>query len=136
MPVRAQKRKFEGRERSSEEQQSKLGKRIKTGVLDGETQSTKEELREFMKTIKEFNAHSELGNSRKKYKEDLLTKLGAPPPKQQKMPFKLRLKLDAARKIREDRKLNEMKQSDEVTVQHKALLQKAQKRKLDRKNRK
>lgn len=111
-------------------------KRKAGDLYDDMDLTNKEEVRNFMRTIKEFNANSELGSSRRNYKEDILTQLGAPPPKQQKMPFKLRLKLDDARKKREERKLDELRQSDEVTAVHKTLLQKAQKRREKRKARK
>jgi|EP01033_Poteriospumella_lacustris_P012510 hypothetical protein len=112
-------------------------KKRKAGDLyDDMDLTNKEEVRSFMRTIKEFNANSELGSSRRNHQEDLLTQLGAPPPKQQKMPFKLRLKLDDARKKREERKLDELRQSGEVTAVHKTLLQKAQQRREKRKARK
>lgn len=98
--------------------------------------TNREEVRTFMRTVKEFNANSELGSSRRNHQEDILTQLGAAPPKQQKMPFKLRLKLDEAKKKREERKLDELRQSGEVTAVHKTLLQKAKLRREKRKARK
>jgi hypothetical protein len=99
-------------------------KKSKFTEVDTEAVSTKQELRKYMSSIKEFNAKSELGKSKKKYEEDLLSQLGAPTAAPPKTPFPLKLKLDAARKIRENRKLEEMKQSDEVTTQHQQLLRK------------
>lgn len=111
-------------------------KRKASDLYDDMDLTNREEVRNFMRTVKEFNANSQLGSSRRNFQEDLLTQLGAPPPKQQKMPFKLRLKLDEARKKREEHKLEELRQSDEVTAVHKKLLQKAQLRKEKRKARK
>lgn len=111
-------------------------KRKVADLYDDMDLTNKDEVRSFMRTVKEFNANSELGSSRRNFQADLLTQLGAPPPKQQKMPFKLRLKLDDARKKREDHKLEELRQSDEVTAVHKKLLQKASLRKEKRKARK
>lgn len=93
--------------------------------------STKEEIRDIMKTVKEFNANSELGSSRRKYQDDLLTKLGAKPIKQPTMPFKLHLALDQVRKRKEMKKLEELKQSDEVSAMQRLLVTKS-KRKQER----
>jgi len=93
--------------------------------------STKEEIREIMKTVKEFNSNSELGSSRRKFQEDLLTKLGAKSVKQPTMPFKLHLALDQVRKRKEAKKLEELKQSDEVSAMQRSLVTKS-KRKQER----
>lgn len=83
---------------------------------DEEFLAKKEELRTYMSNIKEFNAHSQLGQSRRQFQEDRLTQLGALPVKQAKMPFKVRLRIEKAQKKRETRKLTELKESDEVVA--------------------
>jgi len=62
--------------------------------------SKREEFRNFMNNLKEFNA-KESSVKKKFTKDDILTKLGAPPPKQMTMPFKMKMGLEAARKKRE-----------------------------------
>lgn len=116
-----------GRSRESRGSQSALPFSSQQASFD----STKEEIREIMKTVKEFNANSELGSSRRKYQEDLLTKLGAKPVKQPTMPFKLHLALDQVRKKKEAKKLEELKQSDEVSAMQRSLVTKS-KRKQER----
>ncbi len=86
------------------------------GTERSETMSTKEELGEYMKNIKEFNANSELGTKRRKFEEDKLTKLGALPLKQVKMPLKVKLRVLEAKNKREKRRLDELKQSHEVVA--------------------
>lgn len=90
------------------------GRGKKLSKEDEEFLAKKEELRSFMSNIKEFNAHSELGKSRRQFEEDRLTQLGALPLKQAKMPFKVRLRIESAQKKRENRKSSELKESDEV----------------------
>lgn len=65
--------------------------------------SEKEELRSMMSTIKQYNSQSLEGLSMKAYKDHKLTKLGAAPPKQQTMPFKMKMGIIAGRKKRNQR---------------------------------
>ena len=60
----------------------------------------REEISSIFTSVKDFSSASFLGLKKKQHKEDKLTKLGAPEVKQQKMPFKMRLGLDAASKKR------------------------------------
>lgn len=62
--------------------------------------SEKVQLREFMGSIKEFSSKSFEGMSKKAHKDDKLTKLGAAPPKQQTMPFKMKMGILQGRKKR------------------------------------
>ena len=48
----------------------------------------KEEIREFMGSVKSFAVTNAIGLEKQHHKQDILTKLGVPPPKEQKMPFK------------------------------------------------
>jgi hypothetical protein len=73
--------------------------------------STREEINEIMETVKEFNSKSLEGIKKKAHKEDRLTKLGAPPPKQQKMPFSMRLGLKNAKKKRDVREAEAAKEA-------------------------
>ena len=52
--------------------------------------------------------------SRIKHKEDKLTKLGAPPPKEQKMPFKMKMGILEGRKKREIKSQERAKESGVV----------------------
>lgn len=67
----------------------------------GVVKTAREEINEIMETVKEFNAKSLEGGKKAAHKDDILTKLGALPPKQQKMPYAMRLGLNAAKKKRE-----------------------------------
>jgi hypothetical protein len=71
---------------------------------DGKRQkSTREEINELLETVKEFNAKSLEGAKKAAHKDDKLTRLGALPPKQQKMPYAMRIGLNAAKKKREQK---------------------------------
>ena len=59
-----------------------------------------------------FNEVKNYAKSSSGKKEDVLTKLGLPPPKQQKMPFKMRLGINQGRKKREEKILNSAKESN------------------------
>lgn len=50
-----------------------------------------EDIRTIYQSITEFNANEMRGKSREKLKTDKLTALGAPPVKQQKVPFKMKM---------------------------------------------
>lgn len=65
--------------------------------------TAREEINEILETVKEFNAKSLEGAKKAAHKDDKLTKLGAFPPKQQKMPYNMRLGLNAAKKKREQK---------------------------------
>ena len=73
--------------------------------------STKEEIREMMETVKEFTAKSLEGAKRLAHKDDKLTRLGALPPKQQKMPYHMKIGLNAAKKKRDIRNAELAKES-------------------------
>ncbi len=75
----------------------------------------KEELRGLMKSIKEYSSQSLVGLSKKAHKDEKLTKLGAAPPKQQTMPFKMKMGILAGRKKRKQR---ETKEANEAGVVH------------------
>jgi hypothetical protein len=74
------------------------------------------EMNEIMKEIKELSSTSLTGSARKKYKEDVLTKLGAPPAKEQTMPFRMKMGILAGRKRREERVDLEQKSSGVVSA--------------------
>lgn len=63
--------------------------------------ATRDEINGLMDTVKEFNAKSLEGAKKAAHNDDKLTKLGAFPAKQQKMPYAMRLGLNAAKKSRE-----------------------------------
>lgn len=65
--------------------------------------ATRDEINGLLSTVKEFNAKSLEGAKKAAHKDDKLTQLGALPAKQQKMPYAMRLGLNAAKKSREKR---------------------------------
>ena len=79
-----------------------------------EFKAKKEEQRQILGNIKEFNAHATLGKSRRQYEEERLVALGVQPKKQEKMPFKIKLRIEKVQKNREKKRSEELKQSDEV----------------------
>lgn len=66
---------------------------------------TREEIRGLMKNMFEYTANTLSGKNKKKFKEDRLSQLGAPPVKQQKMPFRMKMGLISARKKIEQRNI-------------------------------
>ena len=52
------------------------------------SQLGKQDIKEFMGSIKKFASTTTLGLEKLHHKQDILTKLGVPLPKEQKMPFK------------------------------------------------
>lgn len=125
LPEDFRKRKsYDGRpnDRSHNNFSSKDGRKSRVSVPSTnkkpeEEKSTKEELFEYMKSIKEFNADtSDVGKSRRKFEEDKLAQLGALPLKQPKMPFKVKLRVITAEKKREKRRVDELQQSREVVA--------------------
>lgn len=83
-------------------------------------QSSYQEQREIMSSIREFGSQALTGMNKKKFKEDKLTKLGAPPPKQQTMPFKMRLGINAGREKRKQKQLELAKESGTVLARPKS----------------
>ena len=86
---------WEHQERSSEGKRSKL----KDPKLI--QQQEREEFLKAFKSMKSYSAISLEGLSKKKYKEEKLTALGAPRVKEQTMPFKMKMGILAGRKRRE-----------------------------------
>jgi hypothetical protein len=64
-------------------------------------------------SVKEFGM-TNLEKSKKKVLENKLTKLGAPPVKQPKMPFKMKMGILEGRKKREQRQLQDARDSGQV----------------------
>ena len=56
--------------------------------MNNSGQMAKQEIREFMGSIQSFAAITSKGMEKSHHKDDILTKLGVPPPKEQKVPFK------------------------------------------------
>ena len=74
----------------------------------------RDEISSIFTSVKDFSSSSFVGLKKKQHKEDKLTQLGAPGVKQQKMPFKMRLGLNAASKKREVK--NQLKARDSGVV--------------------
>mmetsp|Transcript_3588 Transcript_3588/g.5601 ORF Transcript_3588/g.5601 Transcript_3588/m.5601 type:complete len:121 (+) Transcript_3588:100-462(+) len=74
--------------------------------------STKDEVRDMLQTIKEFTGKS-TGTSGKgnTYREDRLVQLGAAPKKEQKIPLKIKVGLMLAKKKRSARQAQEARES-------------------------
>jgi len=66
---------------------------------------------EILSSIKDFSAKSLSGMDKVKYNNEKLAKLGLNEDKQQKMPFKLRMGMNAAKLRREKKKLEEARES-------------------------
>jgi hypothetical protein len=79
------------------------------------------------KTVKEFGL-TNIHNSKRKTLEHKLTKLGAPPPKQPTMPFKMKIGILEGRKKREKRTLDEAKQSGQVLAKSKVKTKSSERR--------
>lgn len=82
-----------------------------------ESLSKKEELRSYLSDIKDFNANMEIGKTKRKIYQDKLSRLGAPPVKPQKMPLKLKIELNNARKKREKQELENFRASKVINAQ-------------------
>ncbi len=86
--------------------------RVQSGFVS--TKEVREELRGYLGEIKDLTATSFEGLKKKRFKEDKLTKLGAPPAKQQKMPFKMRMGIDKGIQRREKATIAHAKESGVV----------------------
>lgn len=120
------------------------GKRKRNSSLDDDdddnyergNQSTKrglsdrEEFDKYLSEVKSLGNSTLIGEKGKKVKEDILTKLGVAPVKQQKMPFKMRLGINDGRKRRTDNMLKRSKESG--TIIARTLTQKISKKMTDR----
>ena len=73
-----------------------------------------ESLGDMLKSVRDLGSSGLTGQARLKYKNDKLTKLGAPPPKEQTMPFKMKMGILAGRKKRELKQIAESKVSNLV----------------------
>jgi hypothetical protein len=105
--------------------------REKRNVIKDDFSAKKEELEGFMKDIKNFNSNMEIGKSKRKIIEDKLTKLGAPPVKPQKQPLKLKIALGNFRKGRDQKRLEQAKESKVINLQFSQVLKK---KKNDKRN--
>lgn len=80
---------------------------------DQQQQNERQIFQRIFKTVKEFGL-TNIQTSKKKILDDKLTKLGAPPVKQQKMPFKMKMGILEGRKKREKRQIQEARVSGQV----------------------
>jgi hypothetical protein len=78
--------------------------------------SVREELKGLVNEVKNFSAQSYKGYKKILFNADKLTKLGAPPLKQQKMPFHCKIKVDKNRKLRKLEELQAAKESGVVLM--------------------
>jgi hypothetical protein len=92
--------------------------------------SDREEFDKYMSEVKSLGNSTLIGEKGKKAKEDILTKLGVAPVKQQKMPFKMRLGINDGRKRRTENMLKRSKESG--TIIARTLMQKATRKMDDR----
>jgi len=73
---------------------------------------TKSEFEKYFEEVRNLGNSTLKGAKGVKQKDDILTKLGVPPPKQQKMPFKMRIGINEGRKKRAEKELNEAMESN------------------------
>jgi hypothetical protein len=83
-----------------------------------------EDIKDIYESIKQFNANELKGKERIKLKVDKLTELGAPPIKQQKVPFKIQMARLSARAKRQKDSDELLKESGLVTSKLKKVTQK------------
>jgi hypothetical protein len=76
--------------------------------------SLHDEQRSIRDSIRELSAQSLRGLQKLNHKEDKLTKLGVPPPKEQSMPFKMKMGILAGREKRKRKHLLEAKEAGTV----------------------
>jgi hypothetical protein len=76
-----------------------------------EAEERREEVRNLMLGMKDFNDSLEIGKSHRRTIQEKLTKLGAIASKPQKMPLKLKIELDKNKKRKEKKMLDEYKSS-------------------------
>ena len=106
---------FQGKNKKSK----KLNDRNSNKERERERGEGREEINDREIFQKIFNSVRDFGtsnshNSKKKSLDDKLTKLGAPPIKQQKMPFKMRVGILEGRKKREEYQKKEAKSSGQI----------------------
>lgn len=76
---------------------------------------SKKAVSDFMVNVKNFTKTSvATGMEKKHYKEDILTKLGVPAPKEQTMPFRMKMGILKGRKTRLEKLENEQKLSGSI----------------------
>lgn len=76
--------------------------------------SKRKEMDALLQEVKELNAGTFSGMAKKKHKEDVLTKLGVFEPKQQKMPFKMKLGIKHGREKRAKKNVTDARESGVV----------------------
>ncbi len=92
------------------------GKRKGRGGPNNEARA---EFNQIFEEVKELGRSSLTGIKGKKHKEDILTKLGAPPVKAQKMPFKMKIGLMMASEKRNRKEIEQSKESGVVLSKNK-----------------
>ena len=75
---------------------------------------SKKEIRNFMVNVKDFSATTAQGMQKVHQRQDILTKLGVPTPKEQTMPFKMKMGILSGRKRRLEKVEQEAKESGTV----------------------
>ncbi|KAJ1418330.1 hypothetical protein B484DRAFT_445805 [Ochromonadaceae sp. CCMP2298] len=93
----------------------KRGRSSQGGESKRSKKSAREEIDKLMDTVKQYASKALEGRQRTEHEADKLTKLGAPPPKQQKVPYKMKLGLLAAKKKRDFKQAAEARES-QVTM--------------------
>lgn len=73
--------------------------------------STKEDLRAAYRDVRELAATTYMGLMKQKHKDDVLTKLGVRAPKEQTMPFKMKMGILEGRKKRQEKIVQRAKES-------------------------
>ena len=73
------------------------------GLGDIKSRSQADELTQLMGSVKEYSSQTFKGMEKLNHKADVLTKLGAEPLKQQTMPFRMKMGIEAGRKKRTEK---------------------------------
>lgn len=97
------------------------------------SQKSRKEVQSFMSKITDLASTTARGMEKLHHKQDILTQLGVPPPKEQKMPLKMKLGIIDGRKKRAERMKNEAKESGYVGAIP-FLLKQASEKRVERKS--
>ena len=105
-----------GRSSDSEHNHLPVGLGVGLGLVS--SKDVKDEIRGLLGDIKGLTATSFVGLKKKKFKDDKLTKLGAPDVKQQKMPFKMKMGIEAGKARRQKAVQSQAKEAGIVLATH------------------
>lgn len=100
--------------RGGDEQPARRRRNVKTTVQQSDRKEREDEVKGLMSDVKEVSSASYTGQRKKKHREDVLTKLGVEPTKQQTMPMKMALGIRDGRRKRMVKQIERSKESGVV----------------------